>query len=94
MFLRFLIERGAIVDAVGGELNATPLHWATRQGHLGACVQLMQAGGDPSLRDTEGCSCIHIAVNKSKSSHCELLFTFFIIGTIWTYSYLRVSSAK
>lgn len=48
--ISYLLDRGAIVDAVGGELNATPLHWATRQGHLGACVQLMQAGADPSLR--------------------------------------------
>lgn len=27
---RLLLERGADVDAVGGELHATPLHWATR----------------------------------------------------------------
>lgn len=57
----FFIERGAEVDAVGGELNATPLHWATRQGHLDAAVILMNAGADPSLRDAEGCSCIHLA---------------------------------
>lgn len=57
----FLIEKGAEVDAVGGELNATPLHWATRQGHLDAAVILMNAGADPTLRDAEGCSCIHLA---------------------------------
>lgn len=27
---KLLLERGADVDAVGGELHATPLHWATR----------------------------------------------------------------
>ena len=27
---RLLLERGAEVDAVGGELMATPLHWAAR----------------------------------------------------------------
>lgn len=68
--ISFLLERGAMVDAVGGELNATPLHWATRQGHLGACVQLMQAGADPSLRDTEGCSCIHIAAQFGHTAIC------------------------
>lgn len=57
----FLIEKGAEVDAVGGELNATPLHWSTRQGHLDAAVILMNAGADPTLRDAEGCSCIHLA---------------------------------
>lgn len=66
----FLLERGAMVDAVGGELNATPLHWATRQGHLSVCVQLMQAGADPSLRDTEGCSCIHIAAQFGHTAIC------------------------
>ncbi|CAG9765425.1 unnamed protein product [Ceutorhynchus assimilis] len=59
--MRYLIEKGATVDAIGGELNATPLHWATRQGHLEACVILMNAGADPTLRDAEGCSCIHLA---------------------------------
>lgn len=27
---KLLLERGAEVDAVGGELQATPLHWAAR----------------------------------------------------------------
>lgn len=73
----FLLERGAIVDAVGGELNATPLHWATRQGHLSACVQLMQSGADPSIRDTEGCSCIHIA---AQFGHTALVAYFIARG--------------
>lgn len=73
----YLLERGAMVDAVGGELNATPLHWATRQGHLGACVQLMQAGADPSLRDSEGCSCIHIA---AQFGHTAILAYFIARG--------------
>lgn len=28
--IRYYVSKGAIVDAVGGELLATPLHWATR----------------------------------------------------------------
>ncbi|XP_065350029.1 palmitoyltransferase Hip14 [Cloeon dipterum] len=59
--IRYLIGVGAIVDAVGGELQSTPLHWATRQGHLGSVALLMQYGADPTLRDGEGCSCIHLA---------------------------------
>ncbi|CRL08133.1 CLUMA_CG020884, isoform A [Clunio marinus] len=73
----YLIERGANIDAVGGELNATPLHWATRQGHLGVCVQLMRAGADPTLRDTEGCSCIHIA---AQFGHTALVGYFIARG--------------
>ncbi|XP_058804444.1 palmitoyltransferase Hip14-like [Phymastichus coffea] len=59
--VKYLIAKGAIVDAIGGELQSTPLHWATRQGHLATVVILMRAGGDPTLRDCEGSSCIHLA---------------------------------
>lgn len=59
--IRYYVSKGAVVDAIGGELLATPLHWATRQGHLGSVTLLMQYGADPSLRDGDGCSCIHLA---------------------------------
>ncbi|GBP07474.1 Palmitoyltransferase Hip14 [Eumeta japonica] len=59
--IQYLLSRGAIVDAIGGELQSTPLHWATRQGHLEATVLLMRAGADPTLRDAEGCACLHLA---------------------------------
>lgn len=49
------------MDAIGGELQSTPLHWATRQGHLEATVLLVRAGADPALRDAEGCACLHLA---------------------------------
>lgn len=28
--VKYLIAKSAIVDAIGGELASTPLHWATR----------------------------------------------------------------
>ncbi|XP_017053285.1 palmitoyltransferase Hip14 [Drosophila ficusphila] len=75
--IRYFLEKGATVDAVGGELNATPLHWATRQGHLGAVVLLMAAGADPRIRDAEGCSCIHIA---AQFAHTALVAYFIAKG--------------
>ncbi|XP_023019839.1 palmitoyltransferase Hip14 isoform X1 [Leptinotarsa decemlineata] len=75
--MHFLIEKGADVDAVGGELQATPLHWATRQGHLTAAVILMNAGADPTLRDAEGCSCIHLA---AQFGHTALVAYFVARG--------------
>ncbi|XP_071505691.1 palmitoyltransferase ZDHHC17-like [Diadema antillarum] len=59
--VRYFVSKGAIIDKLGGDLNSTPLHWAVRQGHLPMVVLLMQYGSDPSLRDGEGCSCIHLA---------------------------------
>lgn len=52
---------GAEVNAVGGDLQSTSLHWATRQGHLSMVVLLMQHGADPSILDGEGCNCLHLA---------------------------------
>ncbi|XP_064635159.1 palmitoyltransferase ZDHHC17-like [Lineus longissimus] len=59
--VKYYISRGAVIDKLGGILNSTALHWATRQGHLAMVVMLMSYGADPSIRDGEGCSCIHLA---------------------------------
>lgn len=75
--IAFFIEKGAEVDAIGGELDATPLHWATRQGHLDAVVLLMNAAADPTLRDAEGCSCIHLA---AQFGHTALVAYFVARG--------------
>lgn len=74
--IKLFLEKGAAVDAIGGELNATPLHWATRQGHLSAVVLLMGAGADPSLRDAEGCSCIHLAAQFGHTALVSLHINF------------------
>ncbi|XP_055443319.1 palmitoyltransferase ZDHHC17 isoform X5 [Bubalus kerabau] len=66
--VKYYISKGAIVDQLGGDLNSTPLHWATRQGHLSMVVQLMKYGADPSLIDGEGCSCIHLAAQFGHTS--------------------------
>lgn len=75
--LRYFLDKGAIVDAIGGELQATPLHWATRQGHLGSVVLLLAAGADPSIRDAEGISCIHLA---AQFGHTALVAYFIAKG--------------
>ena len=31
---KFFLSKNATVDAIGGELRSTPLHWATRQGKI------------------------------------------------------------
>jgi len=59
--VQFLIKKGSVIDAVGGELMSTPLHWATRQGHVAIVIMLLQYGGEPSIKDGEGCAAIHLA---------------------------------
>lgn len=75
--IRYFLDIGAEVDASGGELSATPLHWATRQGHLDAAVLLINAGADAKLRDAEGCSCVHIA---AQFGHTALVAYFVARG--------------
>lgn len=57
----YLIKKGGDVNAVGGELKSTPMHWATRQGHIGIVVLLLQHGANPEILDGEGCASIHLA---------------------------------
>lgn len=68
--VKYLLEKNAKVDAVGGDLNSTPLHWATRQGHLATVVLLINAGADPQIKDAEGCSAIHLAAQFGHTACC------------------------
>ncbi|CAG9860947.1 unnamed protein product [Phyllotreta striolata] len=75
--INYLIDKGAEVDAVGGELGATPLHWATRQGHLGSVVLLIHNGADGAVWDAEGLSCVHLA---AQFGHTALVAYFVAKG--------------
>ncbi|MGH0144168.1 UNVERIFIED_CONTAM: hypothetical protein FKN15_006998 [Acipenser sinensis] len=77
--VKYYISKGSIVDQLGGDLNSTPLHWATRQGHLSMVVQLLKYGGDPSLIDGEGCSCIHLA---AQFGHTSIVAYFIAKGQV------------
>ena len=49
-----MIERGCNVNAVGGVLVSTPLHWAARHGHAHMIALLVTNGADVNIRDVEG----------------------------------------
>lgn len=63
--MHYLLSAGAIVDAIGGDLNSTPLQWAVRQGHQAMVALLLNAGADATIRDGEGNAAIHIAAQFS-----------------------------
>ena len=52
--VKYYLSAGAIVDAIGGDLNSTPLQWAVRQGHQSMVALLINSGADPTIRDGEG----------------------------------------
>ncbi len=51
---KYLISKGAQVDAIGGVLNATPLQWAVRDGKLDMVIFLLSYHADPAMFDNEG----------------------------------------
>ncbi|CAO3620358.1 unnamed protein product [Cunninghamella blakesleeana] len=63
---KYLIDRGAEMDQPAGELQATPLHWASRQGKLTIVHRLIKEGADPSLKDNQGFNALHLAVHSGQ----------------------------
>ncbi|KAG0189588.1 Methionine adenosyltransferase 2 subunit beta [Apophysomyces sp. BC1034] len=63
----YLLDSGADIDSVRGELQATPLHWAARAGSTAAIHRLLQAGADPTLKDGHGSNVLHLAVQSSQA---------------------------
>lgn len=57
----YYLNKGADIDAIGGDLNSTPLQWAVRQGHLAMVVLLVKRGADYNIIDGEGCNALHLA---------------------------------
>lgn len=51
---KYLINKGAHIDAIGGALKATPLNWAIRDGKLEMVVFLLSHHAQPSIVDGEG----------------------------------------
>jgi len=51
---KYLINKGANIDAVGGALQSTPLHWAVRDGKLEIITLLLSYNAQPLLVDGEG----------------------------------------
>jgi hypothetical protein len=62
MFFRYILSRGAKVNVIGGVLKSTPLHWAARQGHIRIVALLVNGGADLTIRDVEGFTPLHVAV--------------------------------
>eukprot|EP00472_Partenskyella_glossopodia_P014114 CAMPEP_0197530054 /NCGR_PEP_ID=MMETSP1318-20131121/30452_1 /TAXON_ID=552666 /ORGANISM="Partenskyella glossopodia, Strain RCC365" /LENGTH=609 /DNA_ID=CAMNT_0043085723 /DNA_START=98 /DNA_END=1927 /DNA_ORIENTATION=+ len=64
--VKFLLQKHADVNRPGGTLQETPLQWAARQGHLDIVILLYDAGGDLSIRSTEGLDALMLACHCQK----------------------------
>jgi ankyrin repeat protein len=62
---RYLLEQGAEVDALGGDLIATPMQWAARGGYLYIIQLLIAHGADPNIKDAQGYNTLHLVTHSS-----------------------------
>ena len=62
---KILLDAGARVDQKGGDLEATPMHWAAKNGHCYIVHLLMEYKGDPYLTDSQGFNVLHLATHSS-----------------------------
>ncbi|GMT33079.1 hypothetical protein PFISCL1PPCAC_24376, partial [Pristionchus fissidentatus] len=60
--IKRLLSEGADVNILGGILISAPLHWAARVGNLNACAVLARAGARCDIRDSQGYTPMHLAV--------------------------------
>lgn len=62
-----LLSLGADPNILGGVLKSSPLHWGARVGNVPSCALLIKAGASCHVRDTQGYTPIHLAVQGQHS---------------------------
>lgn len=64
--VKYLVEQKVNVNALGGELRASPLHWACRNGLVYVVDYLLcHTDADPALRDAQSYNALHLATHSS-----------------------------
>ena len=56
---QYLIEHGAEIDALGGDLVATPMQWAARSKNLQILRLFLKHGASPTIRDSQEYNILH-----------------------------------
>ena len=78
--VKYLISKGANVNAMSEGSNATPLHWAAKYGYVYIADYLLQKGADPSLLDVQGFNILHLAT-LSSNIMLVLYILLFVVDT-------------
>ncbi|KAJ3326283.1 palmitoyltransferase akr1 [Boothiomyces sp. JEL0866] len=74
---KYLLDRGAELDALGGDLVATPFHWAARSGHVQMVTLLYAKGANLYIKDSQGYNALHLAVH---AGHAMMIVYLLSIG--------------
>ncbi|OQR99967.1 hypothetical protein ACHHYP_03755 [Achlya hypogyna] len=65
LMLMYLLEQPGIeVNALGGELQSTPVYWAAHRNHVYAVALLLEHGADPNVPDVNGINTLFVAVQS------------------------------
>src|SRR5260221_772606 len=67
----YLLEQGVEVNAIGGTIRGTPLHWAARKGLVRIMDVPIQHGANPRLLDVQGYSSLHCVTHSSSYWACN-----------------------
>ena len=59
------LEHGAEVDALGGNLVASPMQWVARNGYLYIIQLFIAHGANPNIKDTQGYNALHLVTHSS-----------------------------
>ncbi len=68
-----LVQKGALLNAVGGAYNETPLHTAIRYGHLVLAVYLIKSNTPLNIQDKYGETPLDIAKRLNYTNIIQLL---------------------
>ena len=68
-----LVQKGALLNAVGGAYNETPLHTAIRYGHLVLAVYLIKSNTPLNVKDKYGETPLDIAKRLNYTNIIQLL---------------------
>ncbi|KAJ3286782.1 palmitoyltransferase akr1 [Rhizoclosmatium sp. JEL0117] len=74
---KYLVEHGADVNAIGGDLLSTPLQWAARSGQIQMATYLMKKGANPNLYDKQGYNSLHLAAH---AGHAMMMIYLIVMG--------------
>lgn len=76
--------RGRIrVDALGGEMQTTPLFWATYHNHIYAVELLLRHGADPNFADEVGSNPFLLAIQVRCTQALVLAPSCFFYSAHW-----------
>uniref|UniRef100_A0A1I7T458 ANK_REP_REGION domain-containing protein n=2 Tax=Caenorhabditis tropicalis TaxID=1561998 RepID=A0A1I7T458_9PELO len=75
--IELLLSHNSNIDLIGGNMRSTPLHWACYNSQLSAVVCLVKNGANPTLRNANGETALHVATKNANTTIITYLLVKF-----------------